>query len=107
MVDAKNINLTKKGNGNIFLQYHSNLLRIKETRPQLEAEFRKGGFSIRPTGKLFSRNPVDLTLEQTINVDVNVQEFVLLRILFRLDSVGPKVIQSLQIFSPAYLKILV
>ena len=51
------------------VKYHDNLLRMPETHPQVYAEFKKGGFSIKRTKKSFSGSPIDLTLEQTINAD--------------------------------------
>jgi hypothetical protein len=42
---------------------------LPETHPEVNMEFKKGGFSIKKTRKLFSGSPIDLTLEQTINAD--------------------------------------
>ena len=50
-------------------QYHNKLLNIKDTHPDVEREFRSGGFGVCRSGKDFCRNPIDLTLEQTINAD--------------------------------------
>ena len=50
-------------------EYHSKLLKIKGTHPDVEKEFRSGAFGVRRSGKSFSRSPIDLTLEQTINAD--------------------------------------
>uniref|UniRef100_A0A6P7FYQ7 Uncharacterized protein LOC114335591 n=1 Tax=Diabrotica virgifera virgifera TaxID=50390 RepID=A0A6P7FYQ7_DIAVI len=47
--------------------YLNQLQHINETHPGLREEIAKGSFGIRRTNKTFSRIPVDLTLEQTIN----------------------------------------
>ena len=52
---------------------HDNLLRINETHPCLSAEFRNGRFGIKRTSKNFSRMPIYLTLELTINADAASQ----------------------------------
>lgn len=49
--------------------YHNNLLKVEQTHPGLENEFRRGYFGIKRTNKPFSRIPIDLTLEQTVNAD--------------------------------------
>ncbi|KAJ8677787.1 hypothetical protein QAD02_013574 [Eretmocerus hayati] len=49
--------------------YSNNLMRIDETHPGLREQFEKGSLGIRRTGKPFSKQPIDLTLEQTINAD--------------------------------------
>lgn len=49
--------------------YHYNLMKVASTHPGLEEDFKKGFFGIKRTGKPFSRQPIDLTLEQTINAD--------------------------------------
>ena len=46
---------------------------MPETHPEVYAEFKKGGFSIKRTKKSFSGSPIDLTLEQTINADAASQ----------------------------------
>lgn len=51
------------------VQYHYNLSKVAETHPGLEEDFKNGIFGIKRTEKPFSRQPVDLTLEQTINAD--------------------------------------
>ena len=53
--------------------YHSNLLKLNETHPEVYQDFLKGGFGVKRTDKNFSRSPVDLTLEQTINADAASQ----------------------------------
>lgn len=53
-----------------WLVYYINLLQhVDNTHPGLRTEMAKGSFGIRRTIKPFSRIPVDLTLEQTINSD--------------------------------------
>ncbi|XP_049307362.1 uncharacterized protein LOC125777151 [Bactrocera dorsalis] len=47
--------------------YLNQLQHISDTHPGLREEIAKGSFGIRRTQKPFSRIPVDLTLEQTIN----------------------------------------
>ncbi|GFW80337.1 hypothetical protein TNCV_2944701 [Trichonephila clavipes] len=42
---------------------------VKETHPDLYEEFKQGCFGIKRTTKPFSRQPIDLVLEQTINAD--------------------------------------
>lgn len=49
--------------------YQYNLMKVASTHPGLEEDFKKGFFGIKRTGKPFSRQPIDLTLEQTINAD--------------------------------------
>ena len=44
-------------------------MNIKETHPDVEKQFRSGGFGVRRSEKPFARIPIDLTLEQTINAD--------------------------------------
>ena len=57
-----------------IIRYHDNLLRLKDTHPQVEEEFREGGFSVKRTRKSFSKSAVDLTLEQTINANAASQK---------------------------------
>lgn len=52
-----------------LFKYHYNLCKVEEIHPGLKEVFEKGSFGIKRTGKSFSRQPVDLTLEQTINAD--------------------------------------
>ena len=49
-----------------MVRYHFNLLNVD---PGVRRILENGALSIRRTGKDFSRTPVDLTLEQTINAD--------------------------------------
>ncbi|GBP23630.1 hypothetical protein EVAR_80247_1 [Eumeta japonica] len=51
------------------VQYQYNLIKVPTTHPGLEQDFRKGLFGVKRTNKPFSRQPIDLTLEQTINAD--------------------------------------
>lgn len=50
-------------------RFHDNLLSMDETHPGIREYFERGIISIRRTNKNFSRIPIDLTLEQTINCD--------------------------------------
>lgn len=54
-----------------LLKYHDNLLKVHLTHPGLENDFKNGYFGVKRTDKPFSRTPVDLTLEQTINADAS------------------------------------
>lgn len=51
------------------VKYYDNLQNVEETHPGLEEDFKAGCFGIKRTDKSFSRIPIDLTLEQTINAD--------------------------------------
>ena len=53
--------------------YHDNLMKLGETHPSVFEEFQKGGFGLKRTTKPFSRIPIDLTLEQTINANTACQ----------------------------------
>ena len=55
------------------MRYHDNLLKLKNTHPQIHEEFLKGCFSLKRTTRSFSRLPIDLTLEQTVNTDAACQ----------------------------------
>ena len=50
-------------------QFQLDLLNIDNTHPGLRAILEGGAFSVRRTNKPFSRAPLDLTLEQTVNCD--------------------------------------
>ncbi|GFW57469.1 hypothetical protein TNCV_543791 [Trichonephila clavipes] len=50
-------------------KYYDSLMKIAETHPDLFEEFQKGFFGIQRTYKPFSKQPIDLVLEQTINAD--------------------------------------
>ena len=52
-----------------LLKYHDDLLTVEQKHPQLAEEFKRGMFGIKRTFNSFSRVPVDLTLEQTVNAD--------------------------------------
>lgn len=52
-----------------LVKYHDNLLKIDETHPGLKIALEKGSLGVKRTPKPFSRQPIDLTLEQTINAD--------------------------------------
>ena len=49
-------------------KFQLDLLNIDSTHPGLRAIL-EGAFTVRRTSKSFSRSPVDLTLEQTVNAD--------------------------------------
>lgn len=51
------------------IKYYSNLLNVNETHPDLLEQFQEGSFGIQRTNKPFSKQPIDLVLEQTINAD--------------------------------------
>ena len=51
------------------VKYSDNLQQVAETHPDLYEGFQKGCFGIKRTTKPFSRQPIDLVLEQTINAD--------------------------------------
>ena len=53
--------------------YHDNLLKLKESHPQVYQDFQKGCFALKRPSKSFSRLTIDLTLEQTINADAACQ----------------------------------
>ena len=52
-----------------LVHFHNNLLRMEDTHPGITEEFQRGLLSIRRTEKPFSRVPIDITLEQTMNGD--------------------------------------
>ena len=56
-----------------IVKFHNNLLELETSHPDLHKEFKKGCFSLKRTKKAFSRCPIDLTLEQTINADAASQ----------------------------------
>ena len=62
------------------VRLHDNLLKIEETHPSLAREIRCGRFGVKRTSKNFSRMPIDLTLEQTINADAASQRTGILSI---------------------------
>ena len=52
-----------------MVRYHLNLLNVDPTHPGVRDSLVNGALSIRRSDKSFSRNAVDMTLEQTINAD--------------------------------------
>lgn len=50
-------------------KYLDNLVNVDKTHPGLRMQMEQGTFGIKRTSKSYSRQPVDLTLEQTINAD--------------------------------------
>lgn len=52
-----------------LVKYLDNLIKVDETHPGLRENFEKGSFGIKRTKKPYSKQPIDLTLEQTINAD--------------------------------------
>ena len=55
------------------VKYYDNLLKLPESHPEVYTEFSRKLFGIQRTTKPFSRTPIDLTLEQTINADAASQ----------------------------------
>ena len=53
--------------------YHDKLLKLKNSHPNIYEEFKNGCFSLKRTSKPFSRIPINLTLEQTVNADAACQ----------------------------------
>ena len=53
--------------------YHNNPMKLQNTHPQVYKDFQIGCFTVKGTSKQFSRVPLDLTLEQTINADAACQ----------------------------------
>ena len=52
-----------------LVRYHGNFLKLSETHKDVYDEFKKGCFGIKRTKKDFSRRPIDITFEQTVNAD--------------------------------------
>lgn len=52
-----------------LVKYYDNLIKIDESHPGLRIDLEKASFGIKRTEKGFSAQPIDLTLEQTINAD--------------------------------------
>lgn len=52
-----------------MVKYHLNLLNIDATHPAAPEMLMAGGLSVRQGSKTFTRTPVDLTLEKTVNAD--------------------------------------
>ena len=55
------------------VKYHDNLLNLPETYRNVYLEFKIRLFGIERTPKSFSRSPIDLVLERTINADTACQ----------------------------------
>ena len=53
----------------LLVKYHDNLLVAPHTHREVYEVFKKGFLDIKRTSWLFSRSPIDLALEQTINAD--------------------------------------
>lgn len=51
------------------VKYSDNLQKVAQSHPDLFEQFQNGFFSIQRTNKPFSKQPIDLVLEQTINAD--------------------------------------
>jgi hypothetical protein len=49
--------------------YHEQLMTERETHPGFHLRLQNGSFAIKRTAKPFSRQPIDYTLETTINAD--------------------------------------
>ena len=56
-----------------IMKYHNDLLKLPKSHPDVYKEFQNGRFSIQRTTRNFSKHPIDLTLEQTINRDASRQ----------------------------------
>lgn len=69
------------------VRYHENLFNPPETHPEVYEDFKKGWFGVKRTSKSFSRGPIDLTLEQTINADAASQK---MGISFITDSISAR-----------------
>ena len=52
-----------------LVKYYNNLLVAPDTHAEVYQEFKKGMFCIKRSSTSFSRSPIDLALEQTINAD--------------------------------------
>ena len=52
-------------------KFQLDLMNVDDSHPGLNAILENGSFSIRRTDKQFSRIPIDLTLEQTVNADAS------------------------------------
>ena len=60
------------------VKYHNSLLTLEEMLSETLREHQDGMFSIHRTKKPFSGNPIDWTLEQTINTNAASQRMVLI-----------------------------
>ena len=52
-----------------MVRYHLDLLNVDQSHLGVRQMLKTGALTIRRTSKPFSRSPVDLTLEQTVNAD--------------------------------------
>nr|CAH7713468.1 unnamed protein product [Callosobruchus chinensis] len=52
-----------------LVKYHDNLLKVDQSHLGLKEQLQLGTFGVKRTDKPYSRQPIDLTLEQTINAD--------------------------------------
>ena len=71
------ININLKWNFKSIFLYITNqtkLKKLKDTHPDVEREFSAGGFGIRRSGKNFSKLPIDLTFERTVNANAASQK---------------------------------
>ena len=85
--------------------YHDKLLKLKNSHPDIYEKFKNGCFSLKQTSKPFSRIPIDLTLEQTINADAACQRSGIISLIqYQRNNVGHKVTQSAQVFCRNYLR---
>ncbi|GFU60009.1 uncharacterized protein TNCV_3237911 [Trichonephila clavipes] len=51
------------------VKYYDNLLKVAQTHSDLYEEFKQSRFGIKRATKPFSRQPINLVLEQTINAN--------------------------------------
>lgn len=61
--------LNQQNYSRFLVLYHDALCRVDESHPGLETSLRRGSFGSKRTNKPFSRQPIDLTMEQTYNAD--------------------------------------
>lgn len=66
------ISISRFSNSPRFLD---NLLKMEETHPGISELFEKGMLSVRRTKKRYSGNYHDLTLEQTVNLEISQTPF--------------------------------
>ncbi|KAL7293068.1 hypothetical protein TKK_0013512 [Trichogramma kaykai] len=79
--------LGRKNYARWLIWYTDTLLNIDQTHPGLKEQFKEGFLGVKRTNKPFSRIPVDLTLEQTINADAGRK---LTRITHITNSIGAR-----------------
>lgn len=56
-----------------LVRYQNNLCNVDKTYPELKQLLENGSYGIKRTDKAFSGQPIDLTLEQTINADAAIK----------------------------------